>query len=313
MKDIIEQLDILEELEPYQDRFDNASIKGDELVSSSPFREDRSPSFSLNLDSGLWIDFGSHDDIWGSGNFYQLMAYFTGEHPEDVLDRYRLYLKGVLKDLDTLTLSVDLPLPEEYVTYSLKDFNYWKYKTNYLTNRGITEKAQRSFKVGYDHANKAIAIPIIDKEGQVVNIKFRKTKHKQFYYLPDGQRVSQHLYGDHLIRRLKCEKAFVVESEIDCMYLWSYGIPAVALSTAHLSKRQEELLDLGPLKELVLAFDNDYAGEKAFENTRERLSGKFRLYKLNLPKNAKDVNDLPVDVLRNKDFNVKRVPISFLN
>lgn len=309
----MEHIDVLEELEPYKHRFENASIKGDELVSSSPFREDRSPSFSLNLETGLWIDFGSHDDIWGQGNFYKLMAYFTGEHYIDVLERYKHYLDGVLTDIEGFTLDISLDKPEEYKTFDLNDFNYWEYKTNYLTNRGITEKAQKAFRIGYDHYNKAVAIPIKDKDGQVVNIKFRKTSRKQFYYLPDGQRVGQHLYGGHFIKRLESETAMVVESEIDCMYLWSYGIPAVALGTAHLSKRQQELLELSPLRELILAFDNDQAGEKAFRNASKRLSGNFKLRKLVLPKGKKDVNDLPVEKIRERDFILETITPSFLD
>lgn len=307
----IEQLDILEELEPYLSEFPQYSIKGMELVSSSPFREDNSPSFSLNLETGLWIDFGESNGYLGKGNFYSLMANLTGEDYEDIQQQYFQYIHGRLDEIDKLELRVELPSEvAKSPVYSLSDFNYWEYKSNYLTNRGITEKAQQAFKIGYDNDNSSIAIPIHDLEGNVVNIKFRNVNHKNFYYLHGGQPSSHHLYGGHMVKRMGSSRIFITESEIDALYLWSYGLPAAALSTARLSKRQEELLSLLGVDELILAYDNDMAGEQVYKESVRRLVGKFKLYKLILPDNCKDVNDLPLEVVRDRTFNLKEVGLS---
>ena len=298
------EIKYLEELEPYMDQFQNVRIRGDELISSSPFREDTSPSFSLNLETGLWIDFGSVDDLWGKGNFIKLMAFLSGEHYEDVLERYQQYHISRLSDIDKFELNIKLDLPEEYRTFDLNNFDYWRYKSDYLNNRGITDKAQSAFRIGYDHGNKAIAIPYHDIDGKVINIKFRKVSRKQFYYLPDGQAIGNHVYGLHMIKRAKATKAFVVESEIDCLYLWGYGIPAVAMGSANMSKRQEELLDLSPLTDLVLAFDNDPAGRRVTRNAQNRLSGKYGLQKLQFPQNCKDVNDIPKNKIKSQELSL---------
>lgn len=285
-----------EELEPYIDQFQNVRLRGDELISSSPFREDNSPSFSLNLETGLWIDFGSSSDIWGKGNFFKLMAFLTGEHYEDVIAHYKQYDITRLANIEDFKLNVDLEIEKAPKVFNMEDFDYWKYKSDYLTKRGITEKAQRAFRIGYDVNNKAVAIPYFNRQGQLVNVKFRKTSRKQFYYLPDGQPVGQYVYGLNMVKRAGATRVYVVESEIDAMYLWSYGIPAVALSKAYMSERQEELLDLSPVTELVLAFDNDKAGRQATRNVQKRMAGKYRLDQLILPQGCKDVNDI------NKNF-----------
>src|SRR5699024_345940 len=107
--------------------------------------------------------------------------------------------------------------------------------------------------------------------------------------------------GLNMVKRAGATRAYVVESEIDAMYLWSSGIPAVALSKAYMSERQEELLDLSPVTELVLAFDNDKAGRQATRNVQKRMAGKYRLDQLIFPQGCKDVNDI------NKNFIVSRV------
>lgn len=307
MEQVVSKLNILDEIDPYLSEFPRYSIKGNELVSSSPFREDNSPSFSLNLDSGLWIDFGGQGDFRSKGNFYSLMANLTGDSYESIEDQYELLVNGKLDEIDKLELKVALPKEEHYQTYNLKELPYYEYKTNYLTNRGITEKAQKAFGIGYDKPNSSVAMPIIDIEGRVVNVKFRSVKHKQFYYLHGGQPSSHHLYGGHMVRRAKAKRVFIVESEIDALYLWSYGIPAVALSTARLSRRQELLIGLLGVEEVVLAFDNDKAGNDVYMASKRRLQGRFQLYRLVLPSNAKDVNDLPINVLEEKSFHIEKV------
>lgn len=315
--DLIEYIDIEEELEPYMDRFERVTLRatdnGQELLSSSPFREDNSPSFSLNLETGLWIDFGSQDGTWGSGNFFQLIAFFTGDHPLDVIEQYQNIVKGIYEDVSSFTLSVDLEQEEDYTVIDLDNYDYWKYDSNYLNLRGITEKAKESFRVGYDESNKAVAFPIRDIHGNYVNIKFRKTQYKQFYYLPDGQRAGQHLYGGHLVFKYEFEEVFLVESEIDALYLWSYGIPAIALGKAYMSKRQQELIELSPIKTLILSLDNDSAGQTTSAGIEKRLLGKKKLLKHTFPNGVKDVNDLDKRILINKYFNLTEVSPKFLS
>lgn len=307
-------IDFKEEIEPFLGQFNNYTIrtthKGEELLSSSPFREDTSPSFSLNLDTGLWIDFGSNSEIWSKGNFFKLVSFLTGEHYEDVVRAYTEKYKGILNDLDQYELKISLESKKTYRTFNLSDYPY-NHHSDYLNKRGITEKAKRFFNVGYDKQNKAISIPYFDRHGNLVNIKFRKVNHKQFYYLPNGQAIGNHVYALDKIFKHQFTTVFVTESEIDCMYLWSYGIPAIALGTANMSVRQRELIELSPIETLVMAFDNDKAGNKVTKDVYKRLVAKVRLKKLQLPDSAKDVNDIPVDVLKEKKLKVQDLTPKF--
>jgi DNA primase len=66
----------------------------------------------------------------------------------------------------------------------------------------------------------------------------------------------------HFVNKLGCETVYVVESEIDCLYLWSHGKPAIALGGSNMSQVQRQLILRSPIKTLVLSTDNDVGWEK---------------------------------------------------
>lgn len=290
-------VDISEELEPYIDVFSRPVVRGNKFQACSPFREEASPSFAVNLESGVWIDSGAVDDRWMKGNFTKLLAYLMGVTYEEaetyLIEKYRM----IFDDVDSLTLNVQLEQEETYRELTLDELEPYAYRSPYLANRGISERIQRAFKIGYDNEGKALVIPWLNKDGQLINIKFRSVKKKVFWYSSDGQPIKQHVYGLHFIHRMKVTRVFMVESETDALYLWTHGIPAIALGSASLSGKQEDLIINSPIEELVLAFDNDNAGIRARENVEKRLLGKLQLWNMPIPDGCKDINDIDSKIL----------------
>jgi DNA primase len=297
MRETEVDVDIAEELEPYMDSFGRARVRGHKLQSCSPFRDESTPSFAVNLENGTWIDSGADNDSWMKGNFIRLLAFLMGvtyEEAEQYLwEKYRT----IYADMDNWTLEVSLPEDKEYRVVSKEELQPYQYRNPYLTKRGITEKVQRAFKVGYDKEHKAVVIVWHDKDGQPINLKYRSITDKRFWYLSDGQPIKQHIYGLHFIHKLKNKTVFAVESETDALYLWSQGIPAIALGSANLSKQQERLILNSPIESLVLAFDKDKAGARCREDVKKRLMGKLDLWEMPIPNGCKDVNDIAVDKL----------------
>lgn len=293
------EVDILEELNYYD--WNRARVKTNEMVACSPFRDEHSPSFSINLETGLWIDFGSNDYL-GKGNIVQLLSYLRNETPQEV-ENYLLDKYGIdLSDADKLSLNFDLNIDTDISTnfsISIDTYKQYAFRSPYLGGRGISEKVQRSFKVGYDKKGKAVAFPWMNIEGKIINIKFRSISSKQFYYYPDGQPIRNHLYGMHFIYKLNIEKVFIVESEIDCLYLWSHGIPAIALGGSNVSKEQKQLILRSPIKNLVIATDNDRVGKEIRENIVKTFIGSKELFDLEFPEDVKDVNELSPEYLKN--------------
>ena len=112
----------------------------------------------------------------------------------------------------------------------------------YLLSRGISEQAQRQFDTGIGKEGDAIAIPWHDSKGRIINIKYRSMLGKEFWFSSGGQPIKNHVYGLFLIKQYKIKEVWAVESEIDALYLWSLGYPAVAFGGGSINDKQKNLL-----------------------------------------------------------------------
>ena len=285
-------VDYSEELEPYMDEFNRAQVRGEKLQACSPFRSENTPSFAVNLENGTWIDSGASDENWYKGNFVKLLSYLMGvtyDEAEDYLiAKYRL----ILDDVDSLTLDIQLERKKEYRELTVDDIKPYAFRSPYLAKRGISEQVQRAFQIGYDKKSKAVTFVWHDRHGKIINVKFRKTETKIFWYLKDGKPIKQHIYGLHMVYKTGAKRVFLVESETDALYLWSHKIPAIALGSASMSNMQEDLLLSSPIEEVVLAFDKDNAGNRARDYVTSRLLGKKDLSIMPIPNGCKDINDI---------------------
>ena len=285
--------------------------KGDEFICCSPFRDEQHPSFSINLDTGLWIDFGSDDDFWKKGNLIKLLAYLENCSMEEIETTY-LELYGLMvSDADSLELSINIQETGPAKTFSREELKPYLYRYRpYLLKRGITDEIMKKFVVGYDKETQAVAFFWMDADtGKVVAVKFRSIKSKQFYYLDGGQEVRNHLFGLYQLKQEGHKIAYIVESEIDALYLWSLGVPAVALGGSTLSENQRRLLLLSGIETLVIATDNDKAGYRIAREICRELGGHLTLKKLYIPPYAKDVNDLAPNELLNYVNHLEDIPL----
>jgi DNA primase len=298
-------VDVLEEINYYD--WNRARPKEDEMVACSPFRDEDSPSFSINLETGLWRDFGATGEF-GQGNLITLLSFLRNDTHIEVED-YLLEKYGIdLTDVDKLELNFDLNFDvKTEINIDIETYKKYAFRSPYLATRGITEKIQKAFKIGYDKRNKAVAFPWFDVKGNIINIKFRSTENKRFFYYPTGQAIRNHIYGMHFIYRGDIKKVYIVESEIDALFLWSNGFPAVALGGSNISEKQKQLLLRCPANEFVLATDNDKIGKEIRKKLTDILIGYKELSELVLPNGVKDVNELNSNQIKELSNDLKTV------
>lgn len=290
------QVDIMEELSPYE--WSRPRTVGEKFLACSPFRFERNPSFAIRLDDGRWIDSGSDDEDWKKGGLVKLLSFLRNETSyeteEYLLEKYHIDFGG-----DDVELRMELKLEGERpkpLDMSLLD--QFAFRHPYLEKeRGIEERFQYGFRIGYDKKSNSITFPWLDKNGQLVNVKFRSVKGKRFFYLPEGQPIKNHLYGLNHVRRKGAKKIFVVEAEIDCITLWQAGFPAVALGGANMTRKQRDLILQSGIEELVIATDNDKAGHEIARSIFERLGGYIMIQRISFPNNVKDVNEMTTSQL----------------
>lgn len=303
-------IDVLSELEPFMDQFDRDVVRDDKLQSCSPFREDSHPSFAVNLENGSWIDSGAVDEFH-KGHFIQLLCFLREEMAEDTAD-YLLEKYGVLT-VEVSELTVDMswlhPKPKPKIFFT-EDLQPYAFRHPYLESRGISETVQRAFRIGYDPTAKAVMMPWCDKDGHVINMKFRSTVNKRFWYHKEGQRVKHHLYGADKLYEQQLKIVWLVESEIDCLRLWSVGIPAVAFGTANMSVAQEQILLNSSVETAVIAVDNDAVGKKFAQQLTARLTGKLTVQTIEFPDDTvKDISDMTDDQIINCLEHAKKATI----
>lgn len=287
------ELDFLEELEPYVSSWGEYRVRDNKLQACSPFRQERRPSFAVNLENGSWIDSGAVDDGHKKGHFTALLSFLREETWADtedyLLDKYSI----VFNDVDSLLLELNFDTDVVYRVFTKEELDPYMWRVKYLENRGISEEVQRMFKIGYDKELKAVMIPWADKNGNIINLKFRSITGKRFWYHAEGQRIKQHVFGLNIVHQRNCKRVFCTESETDAMYLWTLGVPAVAFGSANMSTRQRELILRSPIEELVIATDNDGAGNRFAEQLVTELGGHISTPRLVFPQIYKDVNDIP--------------------
>ena len=256
------EIDYLEELEEH-DVWDKQRVRENKFQACSPFRNEAHPSFAVNIENGLWIDSGADNEEWRKGNFVTLLSWLREETAQETIDYLVERYAPFNVDVETLELDLNLTLDEAPPkVFKREEYDHLLTESEYLNGRGIAPKIQKKLQTGHDDKYNAVAFPWHNKHGEVVNIKFRSVKDKYFWYA-DGQAIKYHVYGLFLVRKLEKEVVFVVESEVDALYLWSLGFPAIALGRAGMSETQKSLILNAGIKTLVIATDNDKAGRRA--------------------------------------------------
>lgn len=291
-------VDFYSELEPYLDQFPQHVLRDNKIQSCSPFRIDRNPSFAVNLENGTWIDSGATGE-YHKGHFLSLLSFLREESVEDTSEYLLRMYSPLLKEESDLHLDMtdfgQSSKQETLKIFSADELKQFAFRHPYLGKRGISEEVQQQFRVGYDSDKRAVAMCWCNADGDVVNIKFRSVDTKHFWYA-NGQRIKNHLYGYHNFIKNSAAIVTITESEIDCMRLWTLGIPAVALGTAHISQQQVELLFKLNVEELVIATDNDAAGRECARTLEEIFAGTFRVTYFDFDNTiSKDISDLSSD------------------
>lgn len=238
--------------------------QGRELVTHCPFHSDRSPSFAINLETGLWICYTG----CGQGNI-QRLAQKLG-YPRLKLDA-RL-ASGLPIDPDDLIKEILAPPP---TTTDQQDNNYYVppitifkegVMPRWFLKRGFTPEIIQDWQLRYDQLEKAVVIPAFDDYNvQVALIKrypavVAREKRIAKYRYTTGFQKARHLFGMNVYDGQ--DTVALVEGPLDCIWVWEHWGPCLALLGATLSEWQMRWLKNLDLKEIVLAFDDDDAGRE---------------------------------------------------
>lgn len=270
--EIMALIDVEEELREFE--WSGASWSQDKLIARSPFREDQSPSFFVNLTGelkGVWADSGATDDRYAKGGWLRLIAHLRGISVDEVADEYR----GLLTQRTTTTELPQFKLglrSKAAVTKPDLDAPATA-PCDYLQGRGISPQVSGALRISYDPARKAIVIPWFDATGNLVAMKYRSIRDKKFWYAQGGRPISELIYGIDRVHKRQFKTVCVVEAEIDALSIMTAGFPAVATGGAALGRAKIDVLRSSPVERFVLVPDADGAGERWAAQLERELKG----------------------------------------
>lgn len=237
------------------------SRSGSEWSALCPFHDDRNPSLSINVETGLWLCFGCGE----KGNAVQL---------------------GLEERVGAAPVEEERPLKFRSFAEAVADASQFRDgAAEKWEGRGITDpELLERFGLGYDWLEDALVVPTED--GTVR--RYLNASPKYRYEL--GMRAARVLYGWELV---DSPIVAVCEGTIDALCCWQAGFQAVALLGARLSEWQRGMLQ----SEVVVALtDNDTAGKACADQLELELDA--LVLRPRWPAGVKDPGELDAATLR---------------
>lgn len=284
-------VDIETELRAYH--WSRASWSRGKLIACSPFRDERTPSFFVQLTdgdkypAGAWNDMGADDENWASGMFVKLITWLRNETREEA-EEYLLTMYGGLDAADELRLRpIHLDICPRIITEIDESIlDSYEESSDYLNSRGISDKVQREAGILYDATNKAIVIPWLTLDGRLANVKYRSVRNKIFWYAKGAAPLRTLVYGADLAD----EYTVICEAEIDALSFREAGFFAVAVGGSDINAYKRDILLRSRAKAFIIVTDNDAAGQKLRFKIQKMLAHRRPTYNAYIGGGAKDAN-----------------------
>ena len=287
LRELINSVDIVD----YISQFVELTEKNGEYWGLSPFKDEKTPSFSVRRETGRFYDFSSGI----GGNVFTFIRYYykcTGLKAVQILESYvgkgafspesKLYASAVCKKFKPEDKPIKQKKTAEYHKDCMRVFEKPAEKLAVWENEGISKESLEKFEVHYDKVSDRLVYPIRDLSGKIVNIGGRtldaawKEKGLRKYTYFSGWNEMNVIYGvfENLREITEKKEVIIFEGAKSVMLADSYGIHNCgALLTSHLSPAQRKILiKLGCNvvfaldKEINIHNDRNIAKLKSFVN-----------------------------------------------
>lgn len=244
-----------------------------------------------------------------AGTFHCFSCGFTGDTHSvlkhilgDLYDKKEVDNIFDLEELDfqarASTTSFMIKIPKEEKFIDKQELNQYRYYTDYLANRKITEDTANKYDIGFDVRTNEITFPIRDRFGRCLAIGRRSVLGKRYEY-PKG--FQKPLYGIYELPPIISNfYVWICEGPFNLWSLHQYGKLGVGLLGTGTQNQLEQLLTIN-CKGFVLALDGDEAGRKG--NTKIAnflINNKRKVFVAYIP-DYKDVNDMTEDEFINME------------
>lgn len=246
-------------------------------------KEDRSPSWSINANTGLWICYS----CGAKGTLSTLVSELTGE-PDSIIAVHSFLIQS---GLDRLTAE---PVVAYKPEVDWKVFSAFPAPSDQsLWTRGLDRASAKKYGIRFDEKKQAWILPIVSSFGELLGWQEKEPAKVRNY--PIGVKKSDTLFG---LDKVSQKVVMVVESPLDVVRVDTVmdGVSAVATFGSHVSKAQIRLLS-EHADSLIIAMDNDEAGIESAKRIAEQVPS-FRYgvkYVHYAHTDAKDIGEMTQD------------------
>lgn len=253
LQDMLDQVNIAEYISQYIELEEHNG----ELWGLSCFKEENTPSFSVNPEKNVFKDFSSGK----SGNIINFIMKYHSCGIADAINKLKDWL-GISEELSYSTLPIvkelrkykpkSHPVKKNHIYLDSYEFN--KYETIPIqswNDEGITDDICRKYQIQYDPRKLCITIPVWDNDGRLINILCRTTDPQS-----EEKRIPKYVYRyklgeldffwgwhQHIDAIKQTNQVILVEGTKSVLKLELMGYEnAVAVLTSHLGDDQLRVL-----------------------------------------------------------------------
>ena len=179
-----------------------------------------------------------------------------------------------------------------------EELKTYRYTTQYLYDRKLTDEVIEKFDVGVDlhyipdgrvREVPCVTFPVRNEDGKTLFI-YRRAMNTKNFYMPSG--LEKPLYGLYELGDIR-DCVILCESIFNALTCYVYGYHALALFGTGTQSQITRLKLLG-VKEFVLGLDPDEAGDRGCKKLKAVLKSVAIVRRMNIP-SGKDINDLSYD------------------
>jgi len=280
---ILAILEHLNYLTDYQVVFDG------EIKIICPYHEEKVPSCSISLSSGLYHCFG----CGRSGNIFNLISQTQKVGSLKAMQIAQKISNGVPVELNNNRNNIKEYNKEELYTRAkifyegLSTPSWDVIKHHYLVYRGFSTNTLKYFGVKINQSSLyPIIIPIYENTKFKGYILRRVDTEEPKYLYSRGFGKTRTLAGNIVLD----EPVLVVEGILDMLKAWQFGFSNVCC-TLGWSASSYQIEELNKIKgKIIIALDNDKPGEKGFLKIKNNINRK--IIKFPYPKHRKDICEM---------------------
>lgn len=291
LEELVQSVDIVEYVSQYVD----LEERNGEYWGLSPFKEEKTPSFSVCPNPPFFYDFSTGFggnlitfirtiDKCSSSEAIRTIEKYLGLTPGSIISRQKLSAVGVMnkfKASKTQKESKVKPLDKNYMSrYEARDD-----KLSVWADEGISRESLIRFDVRYDAFSDRIVYPIRDISGNIVNVGGRtldplykeKDLRKYCYFFPWG--TMNTIYGifENMESIKEHKEIILFEGCKSVLIADTWGIKnTAAILTSHLNSNQLKILaNLGCRAVFALDKDVDIKKDKNIEKLRRCITVEY--------------------------------------